>query len=204
MKSTVRRRRKSRWGRSEGTPASARGTGLPVPDWLGALAMLLLAAGGVYLILGPEPERLSSLVGHVHVVDGDTLRFGGERIRLRGLDAPERAQTCTHADGANWPCGEAAERMLSELVAGSSVECAPFGRDQYDRVLARCTVGKTDVGAEVVRHGYAIADGEYEAEEREARAARRGIWNGSFQRPREYRDEVSPFDLFGLIRSWFG
>ncbi|MFZ2102858.1 MAG: hypothetical protein WAU86_20070 [Oricola sp.] len=28
------------------------------------------------------------------VVDGDTLRLNGERVRLLGIDAPEKSQTC--------------------------------------------------------------------------------------------------------------
>ena len=44
------------------------------------------------------------LSGRPRVVDGDSLEFDGERIRLFGIDAPESAQTC-RASGSRWRCG---------------------------------------------------------------------------------------------------
>ena len=47
-----------------------------------------------------------------HVSDGDSLRSGKLRIRLFGIDAPEKNQQCTDADGAKWTCGETAQKAL--------------------------------------------------------------------------------------------
>jgi endonuclease YncB( thermonuclease family) len=159
-------------------------------------------------MLVPDPERMfrtdPPLVGRASAVDGDTLRLGGTRIRLIGLDAPELDQTCTDASGASWRCGEAAHRALAEIVATGQVACASQGHDQYGRVLAQCRIGETDAGARIVAQGLAIANGDYGNEERAARDARAGMWAGTFETPRSWREGVRGFDLLGWLRSWFG
>jgi endonuclease YncB( thermonuclease family) len=168
----------------------------------------VLALGGLYLMLVPAPGRPfrsePPLVGRASAVDGDTLRLGSTRIRLIGLDAPELDQTCTDAEGATWACGEAAHRALAAIVAEGPVSCASQGRDQYGRVLARCEIGAADAGARVVAQGLAIANGDYGGEERAARDGRLGMWAGTFETPRSWRDGVRGFDLWSWLRSWFG
>lgn len=39
----------------------------------------------------------------------------GEKIRLFGLDAPEKAQSCSDQDGRAYPCGVCSETQLSTL-----------------------------------------------------------------------------------------
>ena len=41
-----------------------------------------------------------SLTGSHRVIDADTIEIGGERVRLSGIDAPERGQRCRDAAGA--------------------------------------------------------------------------------------------------------
>ena len=84
------------------------------------------------------------------VVDGDTLSIGDTTFRLNGIDAPEYGQIC-----GNWNCGEAALERLSALVSGQLVHCDPIGEDSYGRTIATCFVGESDIGAEMVRSGYA-------------------------------------------------
>ena len=45
------------------------------------------------------------------------------------------------------------------------------------------------VPADLVRAGYALAYGAYERAEREARQLKRGLWSGTFERPRDWRDK---------------
>jgi endonuclease YncB( thermonuclease family) len=169
---------------------------------------VLLALGGIYVMLVPDPGRPfrsePPLVGRASAVDGDTLRLGSTRIRLVGLDAPELDQVCTDAAGATWTCGEAARSALGQIVAGGPVSCASQGYDQYGRVLARCRVAGTDAGARIVAQGLAIANGDYVSEERAAREGKLGMWRGTFATPRSWRDGVRGFDLWTWLRSWFG
>ena len=54
--------------------------------------MFMLCA---FAILSFAPTlACSDIVGTVHVIDGDTIEVGTERIRLHAIDAPEIDQTC--------------------------------------------------------------------------------------------------------------
>ena len=128
-------------------------------------------------------ERMS---GQARVVDGDTLVLGKERIRLLGIDAPERAQMCVRPAG-DWACGHEASRHLARLIGDDGVICRGGSRDRYGRSLSTCTSGGEVLNARMVSDGYAVAFGGYEREQAEARRAGRGIWSGSFDLPKEWR-----------------
>ena len=129
------------------------------------------------------------MAGNARASDGDSFRLGDDRVRLLGLDAPELAQDCVAADGNNWPCGRAARDRMAALLADGPVDCRPEDKDQYDRLLARCSIRGRDLGALMVTEGLAIAAGLYWQEEATARAARRGIWAGGFDKPADWRDD---------------
>lgn len=157
--------------------------GRPGRGWLfpliavGLLAALILKLNAPEKIVGPA---------HFSVVDGDSLTLAGERFRLLGIDAPEFQQGCWR-DAVAWACGKTAREAVVQLLAGNGAICRGSRRDRYDRLLVRCEAGGIDVNAQMVRSGMAVAFGDYQAEEAEARAARTGIWSGTFQRPQDYR-----------------
>lgn len=159
------------------------------------LTALLLLAGVCAVaasLNGKTRGSAATALTEVHVVDGDSLRAGEEKIRLIGIDAPERAQTCRDAQKREWACGAAAAARLSELVARGKVACMRQGQDRYGRTLAVCSAGDVaDIGRTLVREGYAVSysfdRGDYAAEENEARAAGRGLWQGAFERPQDFR-----------------
>ena len=151
------------------------------------LLALCVAAPGV-----GQSSKAAPIYGVARAGDGDSLDINGTRMRLFGIDAPEFDQTCTK-DGAQWACGAEAADQLSRLVTGREVRCTPTGVDQYQRTLARCTVGGSDVNAAMVERGYAIAFRKYSidyvAAEARAKAARLGMWAGSFDTPSSVRAE---------------
>jgi endonuclease YncB( thermonuclease family) len=169
--------------------------------WVGMVLALLVVA--LLRLLQPVPPPLS---GRGTVVDGDTLRLGGERVRLLNLDAPERAQICTDAAGAQWACGEAARSYLRRLLASGDITCTPTGRDRYERLLARCSGAGSDLGGQVVGAGLAVPDGGYGAEAAAARAAKAGIWAGPFTAPAQWRRDEGQGGggVLATIRGWFG
>jgi endonuclease YncB( thermonuclease family) len=133
------------------------------------------------------------LTGRARVVDGDSLEIAGQRIRLFGIDAPELHQDCTTKAGRVYACGQAARRALDELTGGRAVTCTPLGQS-HDRAVALCRADGRDLGEEQVRSGHALelwsfSRGRYSAAERDARAARRGLWAGGFEEPAQWRRE---------------
>ena len=122
--------------------------------------------------------------------DGDSLRIDGKSIRLIGIDAPELLQTCRDERGRDWACGREAHALLSRFASLGKMTCTSSAKDRYGRTLARCSAGDiADVGEAMVRAGYAIdfMKGGYGAAEAEARATKRGIWRGEFERPGDWR-----------------
>ena len=118
------------------------------------------------------------------VIDGDTLECGrNEKIRLIGIDAPERAQK---------PFGPDALKALESLLpVGSQVklelDTAPV--DRYRRVLAYVWLGDTLVNERMVHLGWAISvdyppntrySARLHAANQEAKRLGRGVWaNGA-------------------------
>lgn len=124
--------------------------------------------------------------GRATVNDGDTITLGQERIRLRGIDAPEYTQIC-RINSADYACGRQARQALVDLIGGRPVSCTGWQRDRYGRLLGDCRVGDLDLNRALVAAGWAVAYGGYDAEERTARTAKAGIWAGSFDRPQDWR-----------------
>ncbi len=142
------------------------------------------------MLIVAGPAFAAEVNGVPSIVDGDTIELHGERIRLHGIDAPEGKQVCQVASRPV-RCGQIAAEMLRQFVGRQIVSCAPEDRDQYGRTVATCYLGKTDLNEWMVRQGQAVAytrySTKYVAAESEARAAKRGIWAGEFQRPDEWR-----------------
>ena len=152
----------------------------------------ILACG--LCLLAYSDELLEGRV--VKVADGDTITIlvsGGtrsvasapagsrvprdrpsERIRLQGIDAPEKGQAY----------GDAAQRYLARLVAGQEVRVTWSKRDKYDRILGTVYIKRAEVNLAMLRAGYAWhykkfdSTPAYAQAESEARAARRGLWAG--------------------------
>ncbi len=112
---------------------------------------LVAVSFAIVLLVAVLPLQ-AQISGVPSVTDGDTLRFGSQRIRLHGIDAPESKQRC-RAGGKTWACGAAATRALRERIVGRPVECADRDRDRYGRIVAVCRVAGEDVNAWMVAQG---------------------------------------------------
>ena len=138
------------------------------------------------------PFSISGNLKITHVSDGDSLRSGKLRIRLFGIDAPEKKQKCTSMNGRQWDCGLAAQKALKQLVESvPEISCNLMDIDRYSRLVMRCYAGKTDVGAALVREGLALAYRHYSKlyikDENAAKITKSGMWRGSFTKPWTWR-----------------
>lgn len=132
-----------------------------------------------------QPRQGEVLTGKVvGVSDGDTITVLGPgnreyRIRLNGIDAPEKSQEF----------GNAARENLSRLVFGREVRVVWQKEDRYNRLLGRVYVSGTDVNLAQLKSGLAwyyrayandVAAGDrsiFDRAEEEARRGRRGLWS---------------------------
>jgi endonuclease YncB( thermonuclease family) len=155
-----------------------------------AAAMLLTALAILY-VLDKFPDI--DFQASVTVTDGDSLRRGSQRIRLHGIDAPELGQECRDQAGHFYRCGEESRRMLKELIGNREISCDIIEKDRYQRNVARCRVDSVELNHEMVRLGWAIAFDrhslEYLLAEAQARGAKRGLWQGEFELPEDFRAE---------------
>jgi endonuclease YncB( thermonuclease family) len=156
--------------------------------------LILAGAAIVAAYLDPGPSRVS---GNARASDGDSFRLGDQRVRLLGIDAPELGQSCDDGNGNDWSCGQASRNRMAELLRQGRVDCQPEETDRYGRVLAYCSVNEQDLGGVMVSEGLAIASGAYWQEESAARDAKAGIWQGGFERPRDWRQ-----DNTGQVSGW--
>jgi endonuclease YncB( thermonuclease family) len=163
-----------------------------------ALALLPVAlSAGVATSVWSEvwsfsPDTTKPIVGQARVIDGDTIAIGTVHVRLEGIDAPETDQKCKDGQRRDYLCGIAASKALRSLIGKGDVSCQPTGKDRYGRVLGVCSnANGADMNAELVRTGLAVAFRRYSMRytnvENGAKAAKVGLWAGTFEHPGCFR-----------------
>ena len=72
-------------------------------------------------------DEKNIIEGKAIVVDGDTVKIKGEKIRFGGIDAPEsyykgKKQTCIK-DNKKVFCGQISKEKLTEKIGNNSLNC---------------------------------------------------------------------------------
>jgi len=129
----------------------------------------------------------------VSIADGDTVTVldasqNQHKIRLLGIDAPERKQ----------PFGHRSKQHLSDLVFNREVSVEYSKQDRYGRTVGKILVNGVDANLEQVKAGMAWHYKAYQREqshddraayaraEERARVGRKGLWFDS--------DPTAPWD----------
>lgn len=119
----------------------------------------------------------------VSVADGDTITVldsqkTQHKIRLQGIDAPERAQAF----------GNKSKQSLHEMVHGKQVTVDYQKKDKYGRVVGKILLNSTDVCLEQLKRGMAWHYKQYANEqpkedretyslaEQQAKTELKGLW----------------------------
>ena len=131
--------------------------------------------------------------GKAFIIDGDTLKIDGTKIRLVAVDAPEISQKCkTHGHIEN--CGEIVKLRLVQVTSNEDIVCYSHGKDYFGRVLAECYVNDININKWLLREGLAVYYynkdfKSYKILETLAKEEKVGLWDSEFQNPKDYRKQ---------------
>jgi endonuclease YncB( thermonuclease family) len=125
------------------------------------------------------------------VTDGDTIKILNNKIRLHGIDAPEKKQKCIKGL-KEYNCGLVASEALIKKISKNVVKCTTQkNKDRYNRFIGVCYIKQENLNRWLVRNGYAIAyrrySKDYILDEDFAKTNKLGLWSGTFLKPEKWR-----------------
>ena len=162
-----------------------------------SISLIFFSLSNIEVVSG----EIKSISGIAEVIDGDTIKIEKKKIRLFGIDAPEKKQKCQKpwltisfmTFNKDYPCGEISKLKLKNKINNKFITCKSTNKDRYKRFIAECFKGKTNINRWMVRNGYAIVYKKYSkkylAAENLAKNEKLGLWVGSFEMPWEWRKE---------------
>ena len=130
--------------------------------------------------------------GYAKVIDGDTIRIKGNKIRLYGIDAPENNQICSKpwlsfniiTFNKDYECGLKTTSLLKKFIKNEILVCKKKSMDRYNRVVAICFKKKRDINSWLVRNGLAVAYTKYSKKylinESDAKKEKKRFMGGKF------------------------
>ena len=161
-------------------------------------------AVALVVLLAPSLTYAADVSGVPKIREADLVQIGNSRIRLSGIDAPSADQLCLNTKGERWTCGVAARDELIKHTEGKSWACRLGQTDRRGRALARCEVDGQDIQKWLVRSGWALAfnrfSHDYDADEKEAREAKAGMWQGAFIAPWDWRIRNKKTPILGAVK----
>lgn len=138
-------------------------------------------------------DDLNYISGKAFVVDGDTVKVNGKKIRLLNIDSAESKQKCFNTSNQRYFCGKAATKFLIELIGGKIISCEYQKLDIYNRILGTCFLNKININLEMIKSGHAIiysyknSSEDYIEAEEYAKKRNAGLWQGHFEIPKDFR-----------------
>ena len=158
----------------------------------------------LFLLSLPAMAQAADITGVPKIREGDQMQIGSHRIRLGGVDAPSVDQLCLNTSGERWTCGVAARDELIKRFGGKSWTCQTRTTDRRGRTVARCSADGEDIQKWLVSNGWALAyrqfSHDYEADEKAAREAKAGMWQGAFIAPWDWRARNKKTAILGAAK----
>ena len=145
-------------------------------------------------------DEKNIIKGKAIVVDGDTVKIKGEKIRFGGIDAPEsyykgKKQTCIK-DNKKVFCGQISKEKLIEKIGNNSINCKiEKNKDKYKRSIGECFIKEESLSVFMVRNGYAFdwpyySKGKFAKDQEYAKINKLGFWNMKFEYPWEWKEKI--------------
>ena len=142
-----------------------------------------------------------TIQGNAKVIDGDTIKINKIKIRLFGIDAPEKKQICKRpylslgffSLNEDYLCGEFTTVKLKEFIENRLIiECKVNDKkDFFGRHVGVCYKDSININQWLVENGYAVAFIKYSKDyvkfQEIAKKNKAGIWSGKFLMPWEWR-----------------
>ena len=131
------------------------------------------------------------------VLDGDTIKINGEKIRFSGIDAPEsyykgKEQICMKEE-EKIACGKLSKIFLIKKINNQKIICRIEAKtDRYNRKLGECFVNNQSLSRILVKNGYAFdyprySKKKFSKEQEYAKNNSLGLWNMKFEFPWDFR-----------------
>ena len=164
--------------------------------------IILIIISSIFFILtynDVRSENLNKISGFAKVVDGDTIKINSKKIRLYGIDAPEKKQKCKKtyltisfmSFTKDYMCGEVSTQKLIKKINKQKLNCNILDVDRYKRLIGECFKRNINLNSWMVSNGYAVAYRKYSKKyvsyEINAKKNKLGIWQGKFEMPWDYR-----------------
>ena len=114
--------------------------------------------------------------GRAVIIDGDTIKINGERIRFGGIDTPEIEEI-----GYQF-----SKEKLKEKIGKKIVVCVrEKNKDYWKRTVAECFINDESLSSFMVINGYACdyvkySKKKYAKEQEYAKTNKMGIWKMKF------------------------
>ena len=164
------------------------------------LSLILFSLFFFLLSTIPSISSEKNISGKAEVIDGDTIKINKKKIRLFGIDAPEKKQICKkiYIDfiifnfQKDYKCGEKSTLALVKKVKDKKIKCIlEAEKDRYKRNIGTCYVESKDINRWLVKNGYALAYKKYSKkyllDEQYAKKNKLGLWRGTFMKPEKWR-----------------
>ena len=164
--------------------------------------VILIIISSIFFILtynDVRSENINKISGFAKIVDGDTIKINSKKIRLYGIDAPEKKQKCKKtyltisfmSFTKDYMCGEVSTQKLIKKINNQKLNCNIIDVDRYKRLIGECFKRNINLNSWMVSNGYAVAyrkySKKYVSDEINAKNNKLGIWQGKFEMPWDYR-----------------
>ena len=145
-------------------------------------------------------DEKNIIEGKAKVVDGDTIKINGKKIRFGGIDAPEsyykgKKQTCIEGNKKVF-CGQISKDKLIEKIGNNSLNCEiEKNKDRYKRLVGECFIKGESLSVFMVRNGYAFdwpyySKRKFAKDQEYAKINKLGFWNMKFEYPWKWKKKV--------------